>query len=367
MPASSHRAPRSKRALSRDRRRRSSPPLSSPRSGASFALAPADRCYSLRSPRRLSRRIIADRRQGPAAARSRQANRVTQPQAPPPADTTAPETTITSAPADSTIDRGQLRLRLQRVRLELRLQARRRQLGGLRLAEGLHRPGTRDPQPSRSGPPMPPATSTPRRRPGPWSLRPLVTRRLRRARTPPDRHDRTRRRRSPAARRQHHLDRAPASPSPPASRARPSPASSTAAAGAPATRRSRYSGLGVGSHPFSVRATDAAGNVDTTPATQSWTVEELPPPPADTTAPDTSITSGPPPAPPPPRPASPSPPASPARASPASSTAAAGRPAPRRRPTPASASARTPSRSARPTRPTTSTPLRPPRAGRWKR
>jgi len=41
-----------------------------------------------------------------------------------------------------------------------------------------------------------------------------------------------------------------------------------------------YSGLTVGSHQFSVRAKDTAGNVDGTPATQSWTVEAaLPPPP----------------------------------------------------------------------------------------
>jgi hypothetical protein len=46
-----------------------------------------------------------------------------------------------------------------------------------------------------------------------------------------------------------------------------------------------YSGLSSGSHTFSVRAKDAAGNVDATPATRTWTV--------DTSAPDTSITSGP--------------------------------------------------------------------------
>jgi hypothetical protein len=41
------------------------------------------------------------------------------------------------------------------------------------------------------------------------------------------------------------------------------------------------SGLAVASHTFSVRATDAAGNVDSTPATRSWTVEaeQAPPPP----------------------------------------------------------------------------------------
>jgi hypothetical protein len=52
-----------------------------------------------------------------------------------------------------------------------------------------------------------------------------------------------------------------------------------------------YSGLGVGSHQFSVRAKDAAGNLDATPATQSWTV--IVPPPTDTIPPQTSITSGP--------------------------------------------------------------------------
>ncbi|HKF83313.1 MAG TPA: hypothetical protein VKB23_10185, partial [Solirubrobacterales bacterium] len=75
-----------------------------------------------------------------------------------------------------------------------------------------------------------------------------------------------------------------------------------------------YSGLATGDHQFSVRATDAAGNTDTSPATRSWTVssppppvdttppppeetvpppEETPPPPADTTAPETTIADGP--------------------------------------------------------------------------
>ena len=46
-----------------------------------------------------------------------------------------------------------------------------------------------------------------------------------------------------------------------------------------------YSGLGEGAHTFSVRALDALGNVDGTPATRTWTV--------DTVAPDTTITGGP--------------------------------------------------------------------------
>jgi len=47
-----------------------------------------------------------------------------------------------------------------------------------------------------------------------------------------------------------------------------------------------YAGLAEGSHSFHVRATDAAGNADPTPATGSWTV--------DVTPPQTSIDSGPP-------------------------------------------------------------------------
>ncbi len=48
-----------------------------------------------------------------------------------------------------------------------------------------------------------------------------------------------------------------------------------------------YSGLSEGTHTFQVRATDASGNTDPTPASTGWTVQA----PADTTAPTISITS----------------------------------------------------------------------------
>ncbi|MBD1542923.1 phytase [Arthrobacter sp. IA7] len=53
-----------------------------------------------------------------------------------------------------------------------------------------------------------------------------------------------------------------------------------------------YTGLSAGSHTFRVRASDQNG-VDPTPASYTWTVDTTPPG-ADTTPPDTTITSGPP-------------------------------------------------------------------------
>jgi thermitase len=52
------------------------------------------------------------------------------------------------------------------------------------------------------------------------------------------------------------------------------------------TSPKQYTGLPNGSHTFEVRATDSASNVDLTPASRTWTIN-------DTTPPETTITSGP--------------------------------------------------------------------------
>jgi len=53
-----------------------------------------------------------------------------------------------------------------------------------------------------------------------------------------------------------------------------------------------YAGLRDGSHTFQVQATDAAGNVDTTPATFTWTVDTTPPIPIIVFGPSGIVTTG---------------------------------------------------------------------------
>ena len=54
-----------------------------------------------------------------------------------------------------------------------------------------------------------------------------------------------------------------------------------------------YSSLAIGSHTFRVRATDAAANVDPTPASRTWTVENpAPPPPAGELLPNPNFEDG---------------------------------------------------------------------------
>jgi hypothetical protein len=57
---------------------------------------------------------------------------------------------------------------------------------------------------------------------------------------------------------------------------------------APCTSPQHYTDLRDGTHHFDVRAVDAAGNADETPAERDWTVSR-----PDTTPPNTTITSGP--------------------------------------------------------------------------
>ena len=60
---------------------------------------------------------------------------------------------------------------------------------------------------------------------------------------------------------------------------------------APCSSPRSYAGLAEGSHAFDVRATDAAGNTDPTPATRTWTVDTTPPATPGITSPADGTTS----------------------------------------------------------------------------
>ena len=157
-------------------------------------------------------------------------------------------------------------LLLRPGRRDLLLLARRARGDALLLAEDATAAWSTASTPSRSWPATRSARSTRRRRctSGPSRSRPT-------RRSPPRRSSRPR-------------PPAPRSPSPPPRSTRPSSARSTARRSPSATRPPQYTGLSVGPHTFAVRATDAEGNADATPASFSWT-DRAPP---DTTAPQTT-------------------------------------------------------------------------------
>ena len=185
-------------------------------------------------------------------------------------DTAAPNTTITAQPSDPTNATGAyFSFSCHRGRLDLRVPARRRRLVGLQLARRATPVSPTARTPSRSAPPTPPATPT--RRPRPTPGRSTPPRRTRRSPPQPERPAQLRRRHFTFSSTEARLDLRV--------RARRRRASSAC------TRPKSYTGLAEGSHTFQVRATDAAGNTDATPASYTWTV--------DTAAPDTTITAQP--------------------------------------------------------------------------
>ncbi len=185
-------------------------------------------------------------------------------------DLTAPQTTIDSSPADPTNATGaSFDFSSNEGGLELRVQARRRFVRFVHQPKDLHGPVGRKPHVRGQG--------HRRRRQHRCDAR---------LRTPGRSTSRLRRRRSRPRPRIPTTTPTRASPSAPRRAARASSASSTAARSPRAPRPKSYTGLAAGSHTFEVRATDAAGNTDSTPASHTWTI--------DLTDPNTSITASPP-------------------------------------------------------------------------
>ena len=188
-------------------------------------------------------------------------------------DTTPPETSITTARAIDDGDERDVRVHRDAGRLDVRVQARRRRLRRVHEPEGLQRPGRRSAHVQRA-----------RHRPGGQHRRHArhadvddhAAPRTRRPPTP----------RSPRARTRRRSRRAPSFAFTASDAGATFECKLDASSFATCSSPKGYSGLTTGAHTFSVRASDAAGNADATPATQTWTIapdEEPgePPPPAD--------------------------------------------------------------------------------------
>ena len=196
-------------------------------------------------------------------------------------DTDAPDTTITSGPTRADERRGAVvRVHVDEGRLDVRVQARRarrgdRQLRGLHVAEVARDARGRQPTRSRSARPTPAGNTD--ATPGDAD----VHGRHGRAGHARSRPARPGRRMSPRSRSRSRAPRAGSS----FECKLDGPGAATGSVRGLQRRRRRSGRSPTARYTFSVRATDAAGNTDASPATRPFTV--------DTAAPDTTITAGP--------------------------------------------------------------------------